>query len=373
MINVLKYLSKSNKVIVYSPSVSDVENLESTRCTSVVKNVITKNFDFPLTYRYAFLNDFNAYRFLKNESDSFDILQLENSLGTLLVMKKCKFPKVGVFHSAGMKELSWKIKNLLTLGRKKEYIGWSCYRFYSLWCDKTLARMSTHLIVTSESVKEYVENLGADPRKISILRNGVDLEEYQRYSNSVSKCELRRKLGIPDDSFVFVFHGSFDFDQNIAAIKNIVRIRKSLKNHRLWKNFYYIIVGGSIERLEKSWRENMDDVLFTGYVEDVKPYLFSADCGIAPYPEHAVSGGRLKIIEFLAAGLPVIATRTGVYGLEELIDDEPIYIIKNFKGLEKLLPLPQVEVNKTKLKNFDWSRIATINEKILKEALENSS
>jgi len=373
MMNILKQLSKSNKVIVYSPRASDVENSVSPLYTDAVENIATKNFDFPLTYRYTLLNDVNVYRFLRIESDSFDVLQLENSLGTLLLMKKCNFPKVAVLHSAGLKELSWKVKNLRLQGRKREYIGWSCYRFYASLCEKTLARKSKRLIVTSESVREYAANLGADPRKISILRNGVNLEEYQRYSNSVSKCKLRKKLGIPDDSFVFVFHGSFNFDQNVEAIKNILRIRKRLRNHKTWKKCYYIIIGGPIKRLEKSWRENMDDVLFTGYVEDIKPYLFSADCGIAPFPEHAPSGGRLKILEFLSAKLPVIATKNGVYGLEELVDDEPIYIMENFKDLEKLLPIPQVEVNKTKLQNFDWSKIAAVNEEILKEAIENSS
>jgi len=371
MMNILKYLSQSNKVIVYSPDISDTENPAWIRRKTRVRTVATRKFGFQLTYRYALLNDINVYRFLKKESDSFDVLQLENSPGTSIVMRRCKIPKVGVFHSAGLRELSWKIRDSLVQGNIKEYVGWSFYRFYSLECEKTLARKSKSLIVTSESVRDYAASLGADPNKISVLRNGVDLEEYQRYSNSVSKHELRRNLGIPHDAYVFIFHGSFYFDQNIAAIENIIRISRKL-SARL-RNFHYVIVGGPVERLKKAWRENVSNVLFTGYVEDVKPYLFSADCGLAPYPEDAVSGGRLKIVEYLAAGLPVVATRTGVCGFEQLVDDEPIYVLERLRDIEKLLPLPHIDVNMGKLKNFDWSRVAAANEKILKEALEQSS
>jgi len=374
MINILKFLAKSNRVTVYCPQYIN-RNIQKLPF-DCISSLNIKNFNFPLTNARRIYNDFRVYRFLKNEykSGSFDVLQVENSLGALTLMSKSSFPKVGIFHGRALKEISYSIRNQILLGKVKSCLALHFLKLYLNLSEKMLARKSNRVIVTSELVKEYAIELGSDANKIFVASNGVDLKEYAKFSHSVSKYELRKKIGIPQDAFVFVFHGSLEFDQNIEAIKNIIKIRNDLKNSKLdGKNRYFLIVGGPVERIKTLWKENrtkIDNVLFTGYVEDVKPYLFSADCGIAPYPEHIEPGGpRIKILEFLAARLPVITTKKGISGIEELIYDQPIYLINENQHLKKL-SLEQ-KVNIRKLEKFDWSKIAASNEKILKETIKN--
>lgn len=59
------------------------------------------------------------------------------------------------------------------------------------------------------------------------------------------------------------------------------------------------------------------DITVTGTVADVRPYLAQAQVAVAPL----LSGGgtRLKLLEALDAGRPVVATRIGAEGLEDLI------------------------------------------------------
>jgi glycosyltransferase involved in cell wall biosynthesis len=59
------------------------------------------------------------------------------------------------------------------------------------------------------------------------------------------------------------------------------------------------------------------DITVTGTVPDVRPYLAQAQVAVAPL----LSGGgtRLKVLEALDAGRPVVATQIGVEGLEDLI------------------------------------------------------
>jgi polysaccharide biosynthesis protein PslH len=59
------------------------------------------------------------------------------------------------------------------------------------------------------------------------------------------------------------------------------------------------------------------DVTVTGTVPDVRPFLASARVAVAPL----LSGGgtRLKVLEALDAGRPVVATPVGVEGLEDLV------------------------------------------------------
>lgn len=54
-------------------------------------------------------------------------------------------------------------------------------------------------------------------------------------------------------------------------------------------------------------------VIVVGEVDDVRPYMQSADVFIAPL--RAGGGTRLKVLEALAAGLPVVATSIAIEGL----------------------------------------------------------
>jgi glycosyltransferase involved in cell wall biosynthesis len=57
-----------------------------------------------------------------------------------------------------------------------------------------------------------------------------------------------------------------------------------------------------------------DDVIITGAVDDIRPYLERASLIIAPL---RIGGGtRLKILEAMAMGKPVVSTRIGAEGID---------------------------------------------------------
>jgi glycosyltransferase involved in cell wall biosynthesis len=58
-------------------------------------------------------------------------------------------------------------------------------------------------------------------------------------------------------------------------------------------------------------------VEITGTVDDVRPYLQRARVGLAPL--RSGGGSRLKVLESLDAGRPVVATSKGVEGLDDLV------------------------------------------------------
>jgi glycosyltransferase involved in cell wall biosynthesis len=63
------------------------------------------------------------------------------------------------------------------------------------------------------------------------------------------------------------------------------------------------------------------NVRYVGHVDDVVPYIDFADVCLLPYPLHAVCGGaRLKAMEYLARGKPVLTTCEGVRGIDGLRD-----------------------------------------------------
>lgn len=60
--------------------------------------------------------------------------------------------------------------------------------------------------------------------------------------------------------------------------------------------------------------ENPQNVKVTGYVPDLKPYL--EDAALLAIPVRAGSGMRVRILEALAEGMPVVTTTIGLEGIE---------------------------------------------------------
>ncbi len=73
--------------------------------------------------------------------------------------------------------------------------------------------------------------------------------------------------------------------------------------------------------------QSIAGVQLTGYVEDVRPLIASADVSVVPL--RLGGGTRLKVLEAMALGTPVASTRKGAEGLDVeagrhlLVADEP--------------------------------------------------
>jgi glycosyltransferase involved in cell wall biosynthesis len=74
-------------------------------------------------------------------------------------------------------------------------------------------------------------------------------------------------------------------------------------------------------------RRASERVVVTGFVEDVRPYVWNAAVYVVPL--YMGGGTRLKVLEAMAMKKPVVATRVGCEGIDVrnresiLIEDEP--------------------------------------------------
>lgn len=158
---------------------------------------------------------------------------------------------------------------------------------------------------------------GKVAQKVRVVHNGVDLSEYD--VTKVPSGVFRREMGIAPDATVLGFTGHIQPRKGIDTL-----IRAAAKVAKTRPDVVFVVVGanpvGSAENYRAQYealaREYgiADRFLFAGFREDVRFALRDFDIHVLPSYQEAF--GR-AIIEAMALGLPVVASRVG--GIPEII------------------------------------------------------
>jgi glycosyltransferase involved in cell wall biosynthesis len=152
-----------------------------------------------------------------------------------------------------------------------------------------------------------------------------------------------------------------DYHANVDAVVHFGReIWPSL--HERIPELVFTIVGRD-PAPEVLKLEAFSGVEVTGTVEDVRPYYHEAIATIVPL--NIGGGSRLKILEAMAAGVPVVSTTLGAEGLD-VQDDQNILIADTNQGLSNaLILLAESAEQRLRLsaagralvyERYDWSR-----------------
>jgi glycosyltransferase involved in cell wall biosynthesis len=169
--------------------------------------------------------------------------------------------------------------------------------------ERELLPRFTSVVAVADRDKEHFKRVyGVD--NVSTISTGVDLG-YFTYG-------ARARLDDRDGGTV-VFTGSMDWMANIDGVEflmdavwpEISRVRPGAR---------CVIVGRSPPRaLVDRARVRGLNWDFTGFVDDVRPFVQNAHVYVIPL---RVGGGtRIKVYEAMAMGCPVVSTRIGVEGL----------------------------------------------------------
>ncbi len=105
------------------------------------------------------------------------------------------------------------------------------------------------------------------------------------------------------------FLGNIDAAQNQSTLLKICNdILPKLSN-----NFKLLVVG-KCSKENMALFEKYTNVFFTGYVDSIKDYVLNSLCLLAPIPYG--SGIKIKVLESMGYGIPVITSMIGIEGLE---------------------------------------------------------
>ncbi|HET8580419.1 MAG TPA: glycosyltransferase [Nitrospiraceae bacterium] len=180
------------------------------------------------------------------------------------------------------------------------------------WMERLLARITDRIVAVSEQVKRDLVAYGVAPsEKIVVIPLGFELQPF--VDSSGSRGTFRRELGFTNG------------ERLVGTVGRIFPV----KNHRLFldaaarvagqeRQARFVVVGDGLLRpaLERHARDLgiADRVVFTGWRRDL-PAIY-ADLDVLVVSSNN-EGTPVSVIEAMAAGRPVVATRVG--GLPDLV------------------------------------------------------
>jgi len=180
--------------------------------------------------------------------------------------------------------------------------------------ETALAQVTDRLVAVSPQVRDELVGLHVAPAsKFEVVRLGIDLE--RRVSFSGDRAEVRRRIGIGPERFVVGWFG------RMTAVKRTADLLEGLALLReRGVDALLLLVGDGTdrERLESTAHRRglARSVVFLGYQDDVAAWYAACDAVVLT---SANEGTPVTLIEALAAGRAVVATRVG--GVPDVVDD----------------------------------------------------
>lgn len=180
--------------------------------------------------------------------------------------------------------------------------------------EQTLARWSDCLLAVSESVRRELLTLGIGSlARFRVVPLGLDLDRY--HGVDAARGILRAELGLPADApVVTIVARLVPIKAHEVFLEAARRVRQALPASR------FLVVGDGERRaaLEALAAELGlgGSVLFLGWRRDLEGVY--ADATVVALTSRN-EGSPVSLIEAMAAGRPVVATRVG--GVPDLVED----------------------------------------------------
>jgi glycosyltransferase involved in cell wall biosynthesis len=174
--------------------------------------------------------------------------------------------------------------------------------------EKYIYKSADWVSANNPAMLEYCLSLGANRSTGSVELPPLDISHFR--VSELDTTKLQAKLAIPNSANICLYMGSFFYFSGLPELMN-----SFAKNRK--ENEFLVLVGGGEQEAElrnltaqlkiHAW------VRFAGFVsfEDLPRYLSLATVAVNPMHRSVVSNAAFpnKVIQYMAAKLPVVSTR----------------------------------------------------------------
>lgn len=176
------------------------------------------------------------------------------------------------------------------------------YAWKALKIEKNLSDLTNFVFACSRVDLEKLNKLNQGKLAGAVIPNGVDIAK-RNFDSQKNKRLLKEIVFCGDLSTHANKEGiSWFYNEVFPLVKNI---KPDLK---------ITIIGNNANLADYKTLINDDSINFEGYVVSVVPFYLKASVAIAPILSG--SGTRLKILEAMSMGTPVVSTNIGAEGIE---------------------------------------------------------
>lgn len=179
----------------------------------------------------------------------------------------------------------------------------------------TLNKWVTRFLANSENTRQWAKKAEhVDLNRIDVIHNALEIERYCKGSDG-QRLAFREYLNFPSDAVIIVIVANL---RPVKAIDMFIRGAKVVSERYPLARFIIIGEGSERERLEQLVAELGIGslVCFMGQRLDIPEILGCLDIGILSSNSESFSN---SIVEYMAAGLPVVCTDVG--GAREAVED----------------------------------------------------
>lgn len=331
----------------YYPGKVQIETIKRTGIVNKIKNTIafktkTRLFFRPADFNFIALEKVISHRL---RSVVYDVVVFEHYQSMLLSKQLRKyFPKSLFILDAH------NVDHLLLEEENKEQKVNDFDRHYS-FIKKIESNLSEYVSLVwtcSENDADIFRRLNSKGIKVDVIPNGVDTNQ----KIFIEGCNAKQPT--------IAFCGDLNTVANKSGLTWFMDHIWPLIYKRV-DNIQILIAGNGDKQIEFEKYKNLDGVKFLGKVPDLFDLYKNANISIAPLT--VGSGTRLKILEALSYGIPMVATSKAAEGVPYKCGDHLLLAdtIQSFSdNVVALLNNPELQ-EKLRLngrsfveQNFDW-------------------
>jgi len=234
---------------------------------------------------------------------------------------------------------------------------------FSLPLYRQIYRNAGRIISVCEEDKHLTRELAPDAQ-IDIIENGVDCSYYVP-NKGQHACQPP----------ILLFTGT-SAARNVKALRWLTDqvlplIRKQIPNVEL-------LIGGDFHPKTQKLFKDVQNIQFTGRVDDIRPCFHKSHVYVAPFPQ--THGTKVKIAEAMAMGMAIVSRPEGIRGYP-LVDGESVLVAETPEafadGCIKLLrdtslrEKLEISARQIAMKTVDWKILgerlrSIVNEHLMK-------
>ncbi|MDU9050287.1 MAG: glycosyltransferase family 4 protein [Candidatus Electrothrix sp. Rat3] len=227
--------------------------------------------------------------------------------------KLLKEKRIDIIHSHGMKARLYGLLaapgiSVHTLTTHHNWIRSSLIETCFELLDAFYIRFYPKIVAVSPEVQQHLRRFFIPQKKIQIIINGIDMQEFRR--NQQSRENIRNEFGIAPETLLIGTIGRISPEKGQKYfIEAAAQVLKS------YPQACFVLVGNGGQGEEmRAYAEALGiarNVIFAGFRTDIAEWYSALDMFVLP---SLLEGTPMALLEAMSTGVPVVATDVGGVG-----------------------------------------------------------